>query len=363
MKGLATLEPPAPGRLGEVSRAARAFGIDRLLLPILEEPLAEHARSRIRYLDGLIKALDQAAEADMEVGLIAPARMVLGMNFVPPYLVKAVRYRLVPPVFVDGKVRYLRPFDWWVDPSLIQRRIELFREILSAVTGHPSLSSCVILDRALEWPRPPLEAADLVIQSFVAEIRERDEGLSVHLGLGWGELMEPAMAQQLVGHVDGLYFSGMDSLSEVLPKPKKMDLEIRLAAYLATLARWILEKAICPEIGYASRIQADDLEEIEEASKILVLHNVTSLAWMNLVSPDPGMASHPPWSMEPGLKNIGVLDQDLELKADAEVLLDVFKNREIGGTETDFIDISQEAYLSDPKRQFLRLWDHFQEMY
>jgi hypothetical protein len=363
IRGLATLEPPEPGRLGEASRAARAFGIERLFLPILEEPLAGHARARIRYLDGLIGAMDRADEAGMEVGLIAPARKVLGMNFVAPFLVKAVRYQEAPPVFVEGKVRHLRPFAWWGDPSLIQRRIEIFREILSAVNGHPSLSSWVILDRALEWPRPSLEAADLVIQSFAAEIRERNEELPVHLGLGWGELLEPAMVHRLVGHVDGLYFSGMDSLSEVLPRPKKMDIEIRLTAFLATLAYWIFEKAICPEIGYASRIQADDLEEIEEASKILVLHNIASLVWMNLVSPDPPLASHPLWSMEPELKNIGVLDRGLELKAEAEVLLDVFKNREIGGTEPDFIDINEEAYVSDPKSQFLRLWECFQEMY
>jgi len=140
VRGLASLEPPEPTRLGAAAKAAKGLGIQRLMLPVLEEALVGSGRSSVRYLDGLIRALDHVDEAGLTVWLIAPAQRVLGLHWMPPYLVGARQDQEADPVFVAGRLRRLGSFDWWKDASIIQKRIRAFRELVDAVSGHPALT-------------------------------------------------------------------------------------------------------------------------------------------------------------------------------------------------------------------------------
>jgi hypothetical protein len=111
VRGLASLDPPEPIRLGPAARVAKGLGIKRLMLPVLEEALVGSGRASACYLDGLIRALDHVDEAGLPVWLIAPAQRVLGLHWMPPYLVSARQDHEADPVFVDGRLRYLRSFD------------------------------------------------------------------------------------------------------------------------------------------------------------------------------------------------------------------------------------------------------------
>lgn len=112
---LAGLEPPEPARLAQAAKVANNLGVERLLLPVLEEALSGGARAKMRCLEGLISALDQVADAGMTAWFIAPAQQILGLAFVPPHLVKGDHDPKAGQVFVDGRIRNLRPFDWWSD--------------------------------------------------------------------------------------------------------------------------------------------------------------------------------------------------------------------------------------------------------
>ncbi|MBW1800049.1 MAG: hypothetical protein JRJ85_04890 [Deltaproteobacteria bacterium] len=211
VRGLASLEAPDPGRLGQAAKVAAHLGLSRLLLPVMEEALLRPTGAKVGYLDGIIRALDQMGDAGMNGRLIAPAQHILGLDWVAPYLAGGFRDPRADRVFVDGKLRRLRPYDWWVDPSVIRRRVSLFRELVGAVHGHPALTGWLVMDRALEWPRPGMGAAGLLLQSLLGEIRERDEDIDVVLGMGWGELLEPELVLSLVGEVSGLRLSWVPS--------------------------------------------------------------------------------------------------------------------------------------------------------
>ena len=79
IRGLATLEPPEPMRLGQAARVAGSIGIKRLIIPVLEEPLMRAGKFTINYLDGLLRALDQIEEAGLTASFIAPARVRIRM--------------------------------------------------------------------------------------------------------------------------------------------------------------------------------------------------------------------------------------------------------------------------------------------
>ncbi len=361
VRGLQHLEPPEPETLFKAAGAAKDLGVERLLLPVVEEALLQGNKARVRFLDGIILALDRIAEAKHTSWLIAPASRVLGLTWAPPFLMKGHRDPNAPPVFVDGALRHLHPVDWWPDPSVIHLRIRLFRELLSAVAGHPAISGWVLLDRAFETMRPGLDAADFVLRSFVAEVRERGGAAPVHLGLGWPDLISPQTALSVTGLVDGIRVAGDEWGLPGLPRPSTLAEEIRISAFLSALALWLFEKPLEVQCGPGLLGGPGDRDEIAEQLLNLGKQGAASLSWWTLVDPGPAARKEIPWVLRAGLDRTGLLDSNLEPAEGAEEWLRIARAAEPGGGVPDFIDIGREEYLSDPSMHLVRLWDHFLE--
>ena len=360
IRGLASLEPPEPARLGRAARVAKNLGLERLLLPVLEESLLKMSRAKVSYLEGLIKGLDQVAEAGLTAWLIAPARRLLGLDWVPPNLVRAVRDPKAGRVFLEGRLRNLWPYNWWNDLSILQKRIKNFRELVAAVSGHPALTGWIIMDRALEWSRPGPEVADLVLKSYMAEIRERDESGSIYMGLSWSELLDPEMAQALAQQVDGVRISGLESLPQGLSSIAGLAGELLLASCLGTLSQWLFGRPIEVEVGWGLSDKGDP-EEISEAGKRLAGQSLAGMTWLSLIDPEPRLHKQPPWVLKPALERIGILDYRAKPKEHVETCFKELCSRELREKMDDFIDISSEEYMADPQTHLPRLCDHFRE--
>jgi hypothetical protein len=361
VRGLASLEPPEPVRLGRAARTAKSLGLHRLMLPVLEEALVGTSRSKVGFLEGLIRALDQLDEAGLPVWLIAPAQRVLGLNWTPPYVVRALRDPKSDPVFVDGRVRNLRSFDWWEDASVIQKRIRAFHELVDAVSGHPSITGWLILDRFLEWFRPYIEQADLVLKAFMAEVRERDETGTIFLGLGWPELLDPKMAHVLARQVDGVCISGGERKPPGIAARTGLAGELELASYLGTMAEWLLERPTEIELGWGMLDTASEHEETMEGFKKLAGQGIAGANWISLIDPEPPLHSHPPWVLRSGLERIGLLDRGTEPKEQVQTWLEHIGSIEPRDDVYDFIDIGVQEYLDEPYTHLPRLWEHFRE--
>ncbi|MEW6669157.1 MAG: hypothetical protein AB1512_28430 [Thermodesulfobacteriota bacterium] len=361
VRGLATLSAPEPDTLLSAARTAKGLGLDRLSLPVLEEALVQTARSRVRFLDGMVEALDRISDSGLNCSLIGPASRILGLDWAPAYLVGARRSPSAHPVFVDGDVRRLRPLDWWKDPSLVQRRFKAFRELVSAVGGHPALSGWVVLDRAMERARPEPEAADFLLRSFMAEIRERHEGGEIHLGLGWTELLSPELAQGLARLVDGIQMAGMDWELPALSAPTSLEEETLLAGYLSSMSHWLLRKPLAVEIGWGLLHGPGDPERVQENLSRLRVEEIPGVHWVSLVDPQPGIRKDPPWGLRKGLAEGGLLDPRLDPKEHSEEWVGVLRSTEPRKANLDFIDIGEDEYLSDPRTHLPRFWQHYRE--
>ncbi|MBU2497371.1 MAG: hypothetical protein KKE57_00570 [Proteobacteria bacterium] len=359
IRGLAGLEAPEPNRLGEAAKIARGLGIAQLQLPVLEESLVAQVRAKVRFLDGLIQGLDRAAEAGMKVRMILPAQRVLGLYWAPPYLLRPLRSEKDTPVFVNGEIRTLRPLDWWGNPALMEKRIRSFRELLSAVHGHPALSGWVVLDRALEWPRPAQEAAWYFLKSLVAEVRHRDEKGPIYLGVGWSELLDPGFLKTLAHEAQGLRIGGLEEAPEGIEGSAGLAGDLRLAAYLGSLAQWLFGRPAEVEIGWGLMAQQDEPEEISASGRVLAEQGLEGVVWASLVDPEPILRRDPPWLLRPGLEQVGLLQEDLEPKRWVEDLLKEIQSSGEAGKGREFIDLSPEEYLADPRKHLSRLWGHF----
>lgn len=361
VRGLSGLDPPEADRLGKASGIAKTLGLDALMLPVLEEALIGGVRAKVAMLDGLVLALDRVGEADLKVRLIVPAQKVLGLHWVPPYLAGAVPDRGANPVFVDGKVRNLRPFDWWSDPSIIIDRVRIFKEVVSALHGHPALSCWIILDQAVEWVRPEPQAADIFLKSLVAEIREKDENSNIHMGFGWSELLEPDLVRPLARQVDGLQIGGLDSPPPGMGKGRSLAEVLLAAAYLGSLAQWFFECPVDMEIGWGTRDRNSDLEEVVEAGKQAAARGLAGITWLNLQDPEQRLHGHPPWNLHSGLETAGLLNRAGEPKEQIEALIGQLRSTKTMDDPYGFIDLSRDDYLEDPPTHLNRLWDHFRE--
>ncbi|MBW1888138.1 MAG: hypothetical protein JRI52_07295, partial [Deltaproteobacteria bacterium] len=305
VRGLATLEPPEPIRLGQAARVAESLGLKRLIVPVLEESLTGATKATITYLDGLLQALNQIEEAGLTSWLIVPARRVLGLDWAPPYLVKGGRDPEAGMVFLEGRLRNVWPYNWWEDISVLQKRIKIFRELVAAVSGHPALTGWIIMDRTLEWTRPEPEVADLVFKSYTAEIRERDESGTIYLGLGWSELLDPEMARSLANQVDGMLMSGLDKPPFKLNGSAGLVGELMIAAYLVNLTQWLFGRPTEVEVGWGMTERMGDPEEIMETFKRLAHQGLSGVNWLSLIDPKPNLWSHPPWILRTNLEQAG----------------------------------------------------------
>lgn len=360
VRGLAGLEAAEPTVLLRALSVARVLGLERVVMPVLEEALLQPKRPRWRFLDGLLRCLDQCDDARMPVWLMAPAQRILGVDWVAPYLVRGHIDDTAAPVFVDGAMRPLKPYPWWADPSILRRRLLCFREVAAAMSGHPALMGWIVMDRGLEWPRPDLPTAELILKSYCAEIRERDAGAGIHLSIGPGELLDPVPVRRLAGEVDGLFLRGMDGHPEGWMRPQGLTEEVSLAAYLGTMARWLFEKPVALELGMAVG-KGGIREETLVWAPLPARQQAEGIVWVNLMDPQGQLLSQPPWCLETSLAEAGLLDRRGEPKEGVDVWVAQMRSGEKQAGVTDFIDMGREEYADDPRTHLTRLWDHFRE--
>lgn len=362
MRGLADLAAPDPAYLGRTARIARGLGLDRLTIAVLEESLIRAGRHQVRFLDELVRGLDQAEDAGMGIWLMAPAQRILGVDWVAPYLVSGSMDSRAVEVFVDGAMRPLRPFPWWKDPSIIGKRVQCFRELAAAVSGHPALGGWIVMDRVLEWSQPDPDVADWLLKSYCAEIRGRDQAREICLSLDLSGLVRPQMVQGLTRQVDALHMRGVENRLDAWTRRGSLANELSLACYLGSMARWLFGRPVSLEVGWGMMMDRGIEEEALQSVSALAQQEAAGITWVNLIDPENRLRSRPPWNLRPGPGETGLLDPGGDPKEGVEALIQEIHSMPVGsGGNMDFIDIDRTEYLADPKTHLRRLWDHFQE--
>ncbi len=359
LRGLISLEPPEPARLSEAARTAAALGLSRIFLPILEECLIGPVNRKIRFLDGLIKALDRLGEAGLKAWLAPLAEKVLDLNFRPPHLLRAGESVSAEPVFSAGRLKRLRPLHWWREPALIQKRLKMFQGLVSSLSCHPALEGWLLLDGALELERPGIQAADLVLRSLVGEIKDQDERAGLSLGVGWPELTSPELVGVLAPQVAGLRLGGSSNRPLGLDSAAGLADEIIWAAFSGGLGAWLWPRPVAVETGWAGPGTGDQGGDIVRAGQVLAGQGLAGLSWLSLIDPEAMTAHEPPWILKPGLEKVGLLDCGGEPKAWVEPLLEAVTSTLPRAGADDFIDLDQEEYGLDPQKHLPRLWGRF----
>lgn len=361
LRGPASLRPPDPERLGRAASVAKSIGLDRLHIPVLEESLFLPVREKIAYLDGLVQGLDRVEAVRMEALLMLPAQHVFGMRWIIPDLAGPSTAPDAGPAFVAGGVRRLRPYSWWADPFILRKRLRAFGEALGAVAGHPGLKGLCVLNRELEWSKPPVEAAVVFLKALLAEVRDRMMKGQIVVGLGWGDLLEPALAEGISGDVECFRIGGTEHPPGGIEPPGSVAQEIALAAFMGVAGAWLFEKPVEAEMGWSASLEDED--DPVEACGRYGSRGLEGITWMSLADPDPSLLRDPPWALYPQAARAGLLDYHLEPKPEVEECVKHLKGSGSGKMGFDFIDISREEYRENPGMHLCRLWGHFKDTF
>jgi hypothetical protein len=218
------------------------------------------------------------------------------------------------------------------------------------------------MDRALEWVNPASDVADLVMKSYLAEIRERDELGDVCMGLGWQVLLDPkGPARGLAAQVDRIRIAGLERPPPWVRSPMGLSDELRVMAFLGGLCQWLLERPVLVELGWGLLAPADDPEDVVEAGRYITGQGLAGINWLSLADPRPLLRTEPPWRQKPGLGQAGLLDWGLEPKDSTQGWIEQIFKEGSGRRTLEFIDVSREEYREDPETHLTRLWDHFRQ--
>jgi hypothetical protein len=363
VKGLTRFEAPDTTRLGGAARVAKGLGLDKLYIPVLENSLLVSPRSKLHFLDRLVAGLDRTAEAGLAAWIIAPCQRLLGVAWPAPYLVTPTGNPGGLPMFLEGRIRFLKPYAWWTDPSIVEKRIHWLRELLSALKGHPAISGWVVLNRELEWARPDVLAAEFVLKSIAKEIRERNEGISIQLGIGWQEFHHPQMVRGLTGEVDGYLVSGFEERLQDLEGSASLKKEMLVAAFLGALGRWLFKKEVEIEMGWGFRGKLENGGILLDAGKRMFSEGLGEMEWLSLCDPLPSLQEEPPWALHEGLAQASLLSSTFSPKEGMEEWLREIRSTDASPEERTgaFIDISREEYFAEPAKHLSRLWMRFKE--
>ncbi len=362
-KGLIRFEAPDLDFLGNAARVAKGLGLDRLLIPVLENCLLATRRSKVAFLDQFARALDRTAESEMPVWIIAPCQRLLGVEWPAPYLVTPTSNPGGDPVYLDGRVRFLRAHAWWTDPAVVEKRMHWLRDLLSAVKGHPAILGWVLLNRELEWAKPDAQAAEFVLKALSREIKEQNEGISLYLGIGWQEFRHPGVLRGLGGEVDGFLISGFETKLQDFEGPSHAEKETLVAVFLGALAKWLFKKEVEVEIGWGFDVSPEDLAVWVEAGKRMASGGLGGVNWLSLCDPLSTLREEPPWILHRGLDRASFLNHNLNPKGWLKEWLSGIRSVHALPEEQvlGFIDLSPEEYLLAPTKHLWRLWGRFKD--
>ena len=358
VRGVAGMEPPDPDRLSAAAGVMKQVGLDRCILPVVEESLMAGGRRLVRYLDGVVEALDRLAEAGLTAMIMAPAQRLLGVNWTPPYLLRSDPDPGAEPVFCAGRVRRLGPYPWWSEPVLVRKRVRLFQEIAACVRGHPGVAGWVVMDGMMDWARPDLAVADLLSNTFCSEIRESDEAWEPCLSLSWQELLDPEFTTGPALRADRILLRGLERGSRPWGHLQNPVVELVGAAYLGLMARWLWHRPVTVETGWSKPGIGPDEDGLLEVGRRLAGHD-TRLAWATLLDPCRSIHDHPPWGVRPEWRDVGLFDEGGQPKALTAVLMEAFSSEPSAGDAYHFIDIDVDKYVQNPAMHLNRLWEHF----
>ena len=290
-------------------------------------------------LDRLVDFLEIADNKNLVVMPTLFTGYMCGLRWLPPWMLLASTELGQYSVFSMDKVRNNRIRNPYVDSEVIEAQIFFLRELLTAVAGHPALSAWNLGNVPSLWSTPPGEfSAELWLQTMTETLKEKDETIPATLGLHVSDLTESDGLKPM------LVAKYLDFLAIHVPHrvPWTKDrLDAALPSFLGCIVGWLGKiPVLIQEFGLAMGI-----------------------FWKTYGDYHPSIWDWPPLDRRERERFFGLVRYDGSPKLAASV----FKSKPTGPEEDEvyleWIDLPEEDYYRNPRKQLARLYRRFRAYY
>ena len=363
----------------------RETGLKIIRVFLLWEEFQPRAgRVSTRCLNHLVDTAEQAFQRGLSILPSFFTGHMCGLNWLPPWTLWARERTLRTPTFSQKKVRSNLPKNFYGDPEILEAQVRLVREVSSALQGHPALWAWDLGNSPSSVVTPPdHETASLWLRVMTEELRSRNEGIPITLGMDEGNLSEDRALRprDAAGHLDFLAMQAHPYSSELSSGPS----DSRLPPFLGILTQWLGGKdVLCLGFGiptepvpklegsYKKEPPAERLLSEEEAAGFFssALDRLREAGIMGaLVSfftdYETVLWEMPPLDTDLPGRHLGIYRRDRSPKDHQSVLLQHSgrRRRPFPGEPPSWIDISPEEYEENPKLHIRRLYRNYRDCY
>ena len=358
------------------------LGFSCVRISLLWEDFQPHPRNVPPImLDRLVSVLQMAADNDLTVIPTLFTGHMNGLNWFPPWMLKASTEEHQLRVFSQNKVRSNKPRNPYSDPEVMEAQIFFLRELLSAVSGHPALFAWNLGNEPSLWAVPPDEfSAKLWLQVMTETLKERDNEVSVTLGFRVGDLVDNwgLTLRMVAQHLD--YASIRVNLQHISWSERVLDRAV--LPFVGSVTEWLAGKPVLvldlglptiPTVQDSSSrmirneeglslISEDDVAEFAEGVLAqLPRFKILGAFWKSFGDYHPSIWSWPPLDMNVEERFKGILRHDRTPKPAATAFKSAVAERPEVEPSRDWLDMPEEDFYKNPKSSLSRLYRRFRE--
>ena len=356
------------------------FDIVRIFL-LWEEFQPKQSGISTEALNRLVEAAEIAGEMRLELLPTFFTGHMMGINWLPPWMLEGGEGDEKFPVFSQGDVQKAAIRNYYAEREIWEAQKLLIREVTSALQGHPAIWGWDLGNEPsnMVWP-PSKDMARAWVEEMVTELKRRDEVLPVTLGFHQEDLEE----DRFLGPDEVARFCDLVSI-HISPRHTQWSdgpLDAKVPLFLGLMTRWLADKDIIvgglglptdPLHGLladsdgealgAVRLTSEEeqAQYLRDALELLRNHGFAGAMARCFSDYDPSLWSKPPFDRRVHERFFGLFRWDGSPKPAADVMQQV--PREGKEYEGPFrIDLNRQEFWTAPREHLSRIYGHFKEM-
>ncbi len=356
------------------------FDLARIFL-LWEDFQPEVKRVSVKALEDLVRVADIAHDQRIKVLPAFFCGHMLGVNWVPSWLMEAGKGEGIYPLFSQGMIRKGRLRNMYSDREVWKAQKLLIHEITNALRAHPAVWGWDLGHRLSLLANPPSrDSARAWMEEMVTELKRWNSSLPIIVGLGQEDLEDA----RIPGPGDLAPYGDFFSLQVDPGRAKWADgpTDEKAPLFLGLVAQWLGGKEVLvgdlgvptepglPRLtsGDRQRLGGNRLVEEDEAEDffqksldLLKKYGIRGALARSFGDYDSSLWDKPPLDNRVAERFCGLFRRDGSAKPAARLIREYPRERAPREISWDWVDVRPEEYYENPRGQLPRLYRRFKD--
>jgi hypothetical protein len=361
---------------------AAEYGLDLMRIFLLWEDFQpEINRISVKTLEDLVRVADLAQDRRIKILPVFFCGHMIGLNWLPSWMVERGKGEGKYPVFSMGKIRKGRARNMYSDREVWKAQKLLIHETTNALQDHPAVWGWDLGNQVSNLVNPPSrDSARGWFEEMVTELRRWNSSLPITWGMDQSDLEEGRIPgpKELASYCD--FISLQVDPGQIKWADGPMD--EKAALFLCLMAQWLggkdtlmgdlgipaepflpyLTEEDRKKLGGAGLVKEGDAETFFEKSlDLLKSHGIKGVLARSFSDYDSSLWDRPPLDERVGERFCGLFRRDGSAKPAARMIRDFPREGNPRDPLWDWVDIRPEEYMENPGGHVARLYGRFKD--